>query len=182
MLLGAFQHRFGGDVEALAAYLIDAPAIGWSTLGSELVDSAPDDVRAAINGPWGSEPSKQFDADEIISSDGSAPAKDIVTHDNTEGLDWAYVLHPHGVEVIGLYEHERGPLVPWDTDPTTRFTDRAELWSKDSRLMSLMPKAAAAAARASSGKIRSASAPPATPDEPAPTPAVVVTKSAARAR
>ncbi|GAA2267315.1 hypothetical protein GCM10010430_60640 [Kitasatospora cystarginea] len=72
------------------------------------------------------------------------------------------MLHPHGVEVIGLYEHERGPLVPWTTDPASRFSDHAHLWARDRGLplQAPPPTAAAAAARATSGTIRSASAQP----------------------
>ncbi|MFJ7278308.1 hypothetical protein [Kitasatospora sp. NPDC098663] len=154
LLLAAQQHRFDGDVEALSHHLIDTPALEWKELGSDLLDGAPRRIRTAL---VGYEPSKQSDPSRIITSDGSPPQKYLITEERTEELSWAYVLRPHGVEVIGLYEHERGPVVPWGTDPTSSFSDSAGLWSRDRRLPILPPPSpAASAARASSGSIRSA--------------------------
>ncbi|WP_395297312.1 hypothetical protein ACF9IK_30665 [Kitasatospora hibisci] len=180
LLLTAYQHRFSGDVEAMAGHLIDAPVIGWSVLGNDLLDGAPERLRTAL-AAW-DDPSKQLDARGIITPDGSPPAKDIVTHDDTGWLDWGYVLHPHGIEVINLYAYERGPVVPWDTDPGSRFSDEAHLWSRDGRLpLQPPPPTAAAAARASSGGIRSASAQPASTANLDQAPATVVAATSAAA-
>ncbi|MEU9074576.1 hypothetical protein AB0D22_07820 [Kitasatospora sp. NPDC048538] len=166
----------------MASHLIDSPVVGWSVLGNDLLDGAPEMLRTAL-AAW-DDSSKQLDAGGIITPDGSPPAKDIVTDDNTGWLDWGYVLHPHGIEVINLYAYERGPVVPWNTDPVSRFSDKARLWARDGQLpLQPPPPTAAAAARASSGGIRSASAQPASTTALGQAPAkVVAAKSAAAGR
>ncbi|MBV6695541.1 hypothetical protein KV557_00170 [Kitasatospora aureofaciens] len=87
--------------------------------------------------------------------------------------------------MIGLYEHERGPVVPWSTDPTSRFSDHAHLWALDRGLplQAPPPTAAAAAARTTSGAIRSASAQPKSLTDPGQAPsAPVAAQSAAVGR
>ena len=43
-------------------------------------------------------------------------------------LDWGYVLHPEGIEVISAPGIERGPVVTWSTDPRVRLRDTPGLW------------------------------------------------------
>ncbi|MCP3821397.1 hypothetical protein NLX86_25865 [Streptomyces sp. A3M-1-3] len=40
MLLAAYQHRFGQDVEAMARHLVDGVAVGWDELGTDLLDAS----------------------------------------------------------------------------------------------------------------------------------------------
>ncbi|GAB7185635.1 hypothetical protein ATKI12_5466 [Kitasatospora sp. Ki12] len=182
LLLSARQHRFRGDVEALSHHLIDTPAIGWEEIGVDLLNGAPEGLRARLIGR-DSVASSEVSAGGILTSDGSPPSKDIVTEQTTEGLNWAYVLHAEGVEVIGLYEYERGPVVPWDTEPTSVFSDYAGLWSPTGPLpVTAPPSSAAAAARASSGKIRSAAPARATDPDGALSPAPLAKPAAGRAR
>ncbi|MFB8288160.1 hypothetical protein [Kitasatospora purpeofusca] len=99
----------------------------------------------------------------------------VITERTSGRFDWAYVLHAHGVEVIGLSEHRRGPVVPWSTDPRGRFTDAPAAWRLDALppILSRPGPAAAASARSTSARVRSAPAPatgiPAAPPLAAPT-------------
>lgn len=43
-------------------------------------------------------------------------------------LNWGYVLHRHGIEVISAPGVERGPVVAWSTDPRVRLRDTPGLW------------------------------------------------------
>ncbi|MFF2746445.1 hypothetical protein ACFVVA_12965 [Kitasatospora sp. NPDC058048] len=51
LILSARQYRFGGDVEALSHHLIDTPVIGWRDIGIDLLDGAPEEVRAKLISP-----------------------------------------------------------------------------------------------------------------------------------
>ncbi|MGW3185712.1 hypothetical protein ACWDD9_41230 [Kitasatospora sp. NPDC001119] len=156
LLLSARQYRFGGDVEALSHHLIDTPAIGWRDIGIDLLDGAPEAVRAELIGPH-SIPSSQYSADDRPFPDSPPPGRQLVTQDTAAYLSWAYVLRPDGIEVIGLSTYERGPVVPWSTDPTSFVSDYSELWSPGRRApITAPPSPAAAAARAFSGRVRSA--------------------------
>ncbi|MFJ9446762.1 hypothetical protein ACIRRH_33620 [Kitasatospora sp. NPDC101235] len=182
LLLSARQYRFHGDVEALSHHLIDTPVIGWEGIGTDLLDGAPDELRDRWlrRGPY---PSSQFSADGIITPDGSPPSKDIVTEQTTGGLNWAYVLHADGIEVIGLYDYDRGPVVPWDTDPTSDFSDYAARWPPTGPLpVTPPPSPAASAARASSGTVRSATPVRTTAPNGAPAPVPLATPAVGRTR
>ncbi|MGW1194507.1 hypothetical protein ACWD4B_01410 [Streptomyces sp. NPDC002536] len=125
LLLAAYQHRFAKDVEAMSQHLVDDVDYGWSELGTDLLDGAPTDLRQALTG--GSEfPSRKYSY--VINSDGTPAERELITQATTGGLDWGYVLHPHGVEVISCRNHTRGPVVDWNTDPRARFSDTGVLW------------------------------------------------------
>ncbi|MFC9331295.1 hypothetical protein [Kitasatospora sp. NPDC057015] len=155
----------------MGRHLVDNVKVGWSFLGTDLLDGAPDDLRAEVAG-HSTDPSREL----------SGAGSYLITDRDTGDVEWAYVLHPHGIEVIGLSEHDRGPVVPWETDPRSRFSDRTHLWLPDGRLPVEVPaRPGSAAARAGSGAILSA--PPKAPAAPAPSPAVPVTaKASSRAR
>ncbi|MFJ1707577.1 hypothetical protein [Kitasatospora sp. NPDC088346] len=138
--------------------------MGWSALGAELLDGAPDEVRTAPGvSRW---PGRQYSAGPR--ADGRVEHRAVITDRTTAGLSWAYVLHAHGVEVIGLSEHRRGPVVPWSTDPRGRFTDAPAAWRLDAPLpiLSRPGPAAAASARSTSARVRSAPTPAALPAAP----------------
>ncbi|AKH83926.1 hypothetical protein AA958_18945 [Streptomyces sp. CNQ-509] len=130
LLLTSCRYRFHGDVEALAGYLIDDlpdSAYGWVELGAGLLRGAPEELRHALTG--GVEyPSRTLD--NVIDTGGAPAAGRLVTPSTTGGLDWGYVLHPHGIEVINLHteDRHRGPIVDWRTDPRTAFSDFHRLW------------------------------------------------------
>lgn len=44
-------------------------------------------------------------------------------------MQWGYVLHQEGVEVISLLHADIGPLVSWSVDPRTAFNDHPAAWS-----------------------------------------------------
>ncbi|MGP9017639.1 hypothetical protein ACT1U9_04410 [Streptomyces sp. BR1] len=121
LLLAAYQHRFGGDVEALAAYLINRVPVGWSTLGNDLLTGMPAHLRADLSVNW-TAPGTQYDDRPA----GDPPVR--ITDYDTDGLDWGYILHPHGIEVVPLHKTDIGPFVTWDTDPRSRFSDQQFLW------------------------------------------------------
>ncbi|GGU55257.1 hypothetical protein GCM10010211_19930 [Streptomyces albospinus] len=125
LLLAAYQHRFARDVEAMSVHLIDQVAIAWDELGTDLLDGAPTSLFKALTGGerW---PSREMD--DVITSDGSPLEREVITEANSDSLSWGYVLHPVGIEVISLYAADRGPIVGWNTDPRTRFSDHPSLW------------------------------------------------------
>ncbi|MEU1073576.1 MULTISPECIES: hypothetical protein [unclassified Streptomyces] len=125
LLLAAYQHRFGGDVDDLAAYLIDRVPVGWSSLGNDLLTGMPAHLRADLSVNWTS-PGTQY-ADRPA---GDPPVR-ITDADDTDGLDWGYILHPHAIEVVPLRHADVGPFVTWDTDPRSRFSDQQILWRFD---------------------------------------------------
>ncbi|MFE7272456.1 hypothetical protein [Streptomyces sp. NPDC057623] len=125
LLLAAYQHRFAGDLEAMARHLIDDVEHGWDELGTDLLDGAPTALRRSLTG--GDEyPSRQMT--NVINADGSPAERELITQDGTGELEWAYVLHPHGIEVIALQAYDRGPVVAWDTDPCSQVTANPSAW------------------------------------------------------
>ncbi|MFD3808081.1 hypothetical protein ACFWTC_31815 [Streptomyces sp. NPDC058619] len=120
-------------------HLIDAVPVAWSGLGTDLLDGTPE---ALVNELTGGQhyPSKQMD--DLITPDGSPPFRMSVHEGGTGGLDWCYVLHEHGIEVISLREELRGPVVGWATDPRTRFSDHPALWQPTGPVPGRPPQAA----------------------------------------
>nr|WP_312026899.1 hypothetical protein [Streptomyces sp. WAC 06725] len=131
LLLTARRYRFGGNTDALTRYLVDQVAVGWDELGTDLLDGAPTALHAALTGgeSW---PSRTMD--DLICPDGSPPQRMTVTEESAseQDLQWGYVLHPHGIEVISLHDNLRGPVVSWDTDPRARFSDHPAQWRPSS--------------------------------------------------
>ncbi|MFF9785091.1 hypothetical protein [Streptomyces nigrescens] len=127
LLLAAYQGRFNRDVEAMTHHLVDDVAIGWEEIGTDLLYGAPPAVVAALTGgeKW---PSRTLD--NLMTLDGSPVERMTVTADTVgqQDLQWGYVLHPHGIEVINLRCEVDGPVVSWDTDPRTEFADSPEYW------------------------------------------------------
>lgn len=137
LLLAAYQHRFAGDLEAMARHLIDDVEHGWDELGTDLLDGAPAALRRTLTG--GDEyPSRQMT--NVVCSDGSPAERELITQDGTDDLEWAYVLHPHGIEVIALQAYDRGPVVAWDTDPRSRITASSGAWHPDSPAPIVAPR------------------------------------------
>lgn len=69
----------------------------------------------------------------MLTSDGS-PARRMVFDESTardSWLEWAYVLRPHGIEVIALTHDTRSPLVGWDSDPLISYSDEPRLRKPD---------------------------------------------------
>ncbi|MCZ4102351.1 hypothetical protein [Streptomyces sp. H39-C1] len=130
LLLTAYQHRFRRKLEAMSHHLIDTVAIGWDELGTDLLDGAPLSLIAGLTGgaQW---PSRALA--HVITPDGSPPVRMTVTDDtaDAQGMQWGYVLHEQGIEVISLYHQDLGPIVKWSTDPRTLFSDDRELWFCD---------------------------------------------------
>ncbi|MFD4476436.1 hypothetical protein ACFWPU_10030 [Streptomyces sp. NPDC058471] len=125
LLLAAYQHRFARNVEAMSVHLIDEVTIAWDELGTDLLDGAPTSLLKQLTGGerW---PSREMN--DVITSDGSPPEREVITEANSGYLSWGYVLHTAGIEVISLSADDRGPIVDWDTDPRTRFSDHPDLW------------------------------------------------------
>lgn len=126
LLLTAHQYQFARDTEAMARFLIDEVPVGWSGLGTDLLDGAPDSLRAELVGDE-QFPSSQLD--NLITPDGSPPHRMTINETSAGGLEWAYILHQHSLEVIALTAYERGPLVDWNTDPRSRVLDHPGLWA-----------------------------------------------------
>ncbi|MEV0262273.1 hypothetical protein AB0I49_13105 [Streptomyces sp. NPDC050617] len=124
LLPAAFQHRFGRDLEAMTRHLVDDVAVGWDELGSDLLDTAPPEIVTALTGGdrW---PSRTMD--DLITTDGSPPARMTVTETTAAGQDlaWGYVLRPHGIEVVPAQHSSAGPVVRWGVDPRTDFSTPA---------------------------------------------------------
>lgn len=139
LLLAAYQYRFAGDLEAMARHLIDDVQHGWDELGTDLLDGAPAAVRHPLVGgdEW---PSRQMT--DVIWADGTPAERELVTQDGTDELEWAYVLHPHGIEVIALQAYDRGPVVAWDTDPRSRINANPGAWPPGSRAPVIPPRTA----------------------------------------
>lgn len=128
LLLAAYQYKFGRDVEAMSRHLIDDVAVGWDELGTDLLDGAPPALVAALTGgeQW---PSRTLD--HLVTPDGSPPVRMTVTDETADAQDmqWGYVLHQQGIEVISLLHEDIGPVVDWATDPRTAFSDHPAAWS-----------------------------------------------------
>ncbi|MFF8732015.1 hypothetical protein ACF073_36915 [Streptomyces sp. NPDC015171] len=161
LLLAAYQHKFGRDVEAMSRHLIDDVAVGWDELGTDLLDGAPPALVAALTGgeQW---PSRTLD--HLITPDGSPPVRMSVTDETAaeQDMQWGYVLHKHGIEVISLLPEDTGPVVDWATDPRTAFNDHPAAWSSPDPKPAIrasrgrQPQSAPAAAPAKSGAPRPA--------------------------
>lgn len=126
LLLAAFQWRFARDLHTLKRHLIDDVAIGWERLSTDLLDGAPHSViQTLADGEH--RPSRTLD---VITPGGSPPARMTVTEATADALDmeWGYILHPYGIEVISLLHEDIGPLVDWNTDPRSVFNDDPALW------------------------------------------------------
>ncbi|MCX4393306.1 hypothetical protein [Streptomyces sp. NBC_01767] len=139
LLLAAFRYRFAGDLEAMARHLINEVHIGWEELGTDLLDGAPDALRRSLTG--GDEfPSRQLT--NVYNTDGTPAERELITQDGTGDLEWAYVLHETGIEVIGLLAYDRGPVVGWDTDPRSRIRTDPGAWNPDSQAPVVPPRVA----------------------------------------
>ncbi|WP_349362110.1 hypothetical protein [Streptomyces sp. H27-C3] len=127
LLLTAYQHKFGRDLEAMSCHLVDNVAIGWDQLGTDLLDDAPPALIAALTGgeQW---PSRTLN---LITPNGAPPVRMTVTEYTADAQDmqWGYILHREGIEVVSLLHEDLGPLVDWSTDPRTVFSDDPEHWS-----------------------------------------------------
>nr|WP_285513054.1 hypothetical protein [Streptomyces sp. NBRC 14336] len=128
LLLAAYQYKFGRNVETMSRHLIDDVAVGWDELGTDLLDGAPPTLVAALTGGE-QRPSRTLD--HLITPDGSPPVRMSVTAYTADEQDmqWGYVLHKEGVEVISLLHNDIGPVVDWATDPRTVFSDDPAAWS-----------------------------------------------------
>ncbi|MGW2404061.1 hypothetical protein ACWCXK_05985 [Streptomyces sp. NPDC001739] len=161
LLLAAYQGRFKRSVEAMTRHLIDDVAVGWDELGTDLLDGSPPALVAALTGgeQW---PSRTLD--DLITPDGSPPRKMTVTDDTVDdqNLQWGYVLHPRGIEVISLFHDDGGPVVGWNTDPRTKFSDSRAHWASHKPVPGVPP------ARATPPPVSVSSAPPQPPHSPRP--------------
>ncbi|MEE1797396.1 hypothetical protein PUR57_01605 [Streptomyces sp. JV176] len=128
LLLVAYQCRFARDEQAMARHLIDDVPVGWEELGTDLLDGAPPELVTALTGgqEW---PSSTLD--NLVTPDGSPPARMTVTHEDAAEQDfqWGYVLRPDGIEVISPAQDATGPLVDWNTDPRTIHTNHPDHWT-----------------------------------------------------
>ncbi|MGW2137683.1 hypothetical protein ACWCW2_16940 [Streptomyces sp. NPDC001773] len=128
LLLAAYQHKFGRNVEAMCRHLIDDVAVGWDELGTDLLDDAPP---ALVNALTGGEHWPSRTLDHLVTPDGSPPVRMSVTDTTADEQDmqWGHVLHKEGIEVISLLHEDLGPVVDWATDPRTVFNDHPAAWS-----------------------------------------------------
>ncbi|MFI8308752.1 hypothetical protein ACIF80_36180 [Streptomyces sp. NPDC085927] len=106
----------------MTRHLVDDVAVGWDELGTDLLNGAPPEIVTALTGGdhW---PSRTLD--HLITPDGSPPARMTVTESTAadQDLEWGYVLRPHGIEVIPALHTASGPVVSWDADPRTDFSN-----------------------------------------------------------
>ncbi|MFF0201922.1 hypothetical protein [Streptomyces sp. NPDC005017] len=127
----------------MCRHLIDGAPEGWSQLGTDLLDGAPEPLRAELVGS-DEHPSKQLDDVHVITGGAAEPEPWTVTEKSDRGLDWGYVLHPYGIEVIPLHAEARGPVVAWDTDPRARFSNGTYRWRPGKPVPATLPPRAAA--------------------------------------
>lgn len=108
----------------MARHLVDGTTIGWDELGTDLLDGAPSELVTALTG-GGQWPSTTLD--HLVTPDGSPPVRMSVTERTAsdQDLDWGYVLRPTGVEVVNARYAAAGPIVSWDADPRSDFTNPA---------------------------------------------------------
>ncbi|MEV5449473.1 hypothetical protein [Streptomyces sp. NPDC052535] len=161
LLLAAYQYKFGRDVVAMWRHLIDDVAVGWDELGTDLLDGAPPALVSALTGgeQW---PSRTLD--HLVTPDGSPPVRMSVTGETAaeQDMQWGYVLHQQGIEVISLLHEDTGPVVDWATDPRTAFNDHPAAWSSPDPALAIrasrgrQPQSAPAAAPAKAGTPRPA--------------------------
>lgn len=108
----------------MTRYLVDDVAVGWAELGTDLLDGTPPEIVAALTGGdvW---PSRTLD--HLITPDGSPPTRMTVTETTaaSQDLEWGYVLHPQGIEVVAPLSASSGPVISWDTDPRSDFSQPA---------------------------------------------------------
>ncbi|MFK0283251.1 hypothetical protein ACIQVL_22710 [Streptomyces sp. NPDC090499] len=148
LLLAAFQYRFNRDVDAMAHHLIDSVTLGWDTLGTDLLDGAPPALVTELTGGMQFR-SRALD-NFLITPDGSPPARETITPQSAaeQDFEWGYILRPGSIEVISVrIQAGWGPLVPWDTDPLTRFSDHPAHWTFDKPPPVIAPARAARAAK-----------------------------------
>ncbi|MCX5395632.1 hypothetical protein [Streptomyces sp. NBC_00102] len=128
LLLAAYQYKFDRNIEAMSQYLIDDVAVGWAELGTDLLDGAPP---ALVNTLTGGEHWPSRTLDHLVTPDGSPPVRMSVTDTTADeqGMQWGYVLHTEGIEVISLLHEDIGPVVSWSLDPRTPFNDHPAAWS-----------------------------------------------------
>ncbi|KUH38570.1 MULTISPECIES: hypothetical protein [Streptomyces] len=129
LLLGALRYRFAGDLDALRRHLLDAPH-DWQGLGVDLLEGAPDHVLKQLDPHAERFPSMPLT--DVFTPSGE-PAEPIpITERSTGGdLEWGYILHDQGIEVIALPWYDRGPLVSWSTSPLARIHSAPLLWAPD---------------------------------------------------
>ncbi|MFK0121187.1 hypothetical protein [Streptomyces sp. NPDC090994] len=130
----------------MSRHLVDDVAVGWDELGTDLLDGAPPEIVAALTGgeQW---PSTTLD--HLCTVDGSPPVRMTVTEQTAadQDMQWGYVLHPHGIEVITVTHAGAGPVVDWMTDPRASFSDHPAHWPAPTRLpASTAPRAPRTAA------------------------------------
>ncbi|NUP20702.1 MAG: hypothetical protein HOZ81_32410 [Streptomyces sp.] len=115
-------------MEAMSRHLIEDVAVGWDELGTDLLDGAPPSLAAALTG---GEQWRSRTLDHLITLDGTPPRRMSVTDETADQQDmqWGYVLHQQGIEVISLLHEDLGPIVSWATDPRTAFNDDPTAWS-----------------------------------------------------
>ncbi|WP_329309205.1 hypothetical protein [Streptomyces microflavus] len=125
LLLAAYQFRFRRDLEALSRYLVDDVVFAWDEIGTDLLDGSPPGLLQRLTGgaQW---PSRGMTG--VMNLDGTPAEREVITQDNSVGHYWGYVLHPAGIEVISRQNDPRGPLISWDTDPRTHFSEAMALW------------------------------------------------------
>jgi hypothetical protein len=72
----------------------------------------------------------------VFTTDGNPARRMTVDESNAfdSDLQWAYVLHPHGIEVIALTHACNGPVVGWDCDPLISFSDEPWYWGPGGRV------------------------------------------------
>lgn len=111
----------------MARHLVDDVAVAWNELGTGLLDGAPPEIVIALTGGerW---PSSTLD--HLVTPDGSPPVRMTVTEKTAadQDLQWGYILRPHGIEVISVAHAASGPVVSWDTDPRTPFSNHPAGW------------------------------------------------------
>ncbi|MFC8708879.1 MULTISPECIES: hypothetical protein [unclassified Streptomyces] len=144
LLLAAFQHRFHRDLDAMIRHLVDDVAVGWEELGSDLLQGAPPALAEALTAGenW---PSRTLNPP--VTPGDTARERPAVTHETALHMDveWGYVLHPQGIEVINVLTDECGPVVDWDTDCLTTFDDAPDCWIPDRPAPTLAPPPSCAA-------------------------------------
>ncbi|MFE6856845.1 hypothetical protein ACFVDH_39370, partial [Streptomyces sp. NPDC057674] len=125
LLLAAYQFRFGRDLEALSRYLVDNVVFAWEEIGTDLLDGSPPGLLHLLTGgeQW---PSREMT--DVVNLDGTPAEREVITRDNSARHHWGYILHPTGIEVISRQNDPRGPVISWDTDPRTHFSEAMALW------------------------------------------------------
>ncbi|MFG3348670.1 hypothetical protein ACGF1Z_26875 [Streptomyces sp. NPDC048018] len=152
LLLAAYQFRFRRDLEALSRYLVDDVVFAWEEIGTDLLDGSPPGLLQRLTGgeQW---PSREMTG--VVNLDGTPAEREVITRDNSGGHHWGYILHPAGIEVISRQNAPRGPVISWDTEPRTQFSEAMALWMPDTPPPMSLPR--------DLPKLTPAPAPPAAP-------------------